>query len=111
IGELQEEEQGLFLEGKLPAGFRQYPHGRVGIGGMPAGEGDVVIELVVGIPPQDHVAETDSTVESGKEFDLGNVFASQDAIVVENTDFDMANAALFHDAPCIVGGANLLRFQ
>ena len=67
VGEFAEEEQGLLLEGELAAGIGQDAHRRIGIGGVPAGEGDVVIELVVGIPAQHDVAETEAALQRGEE--------------------------------------------
>ena len=110
-GEFAEEEQGVLFEGDRPAGLRQDAHEGVGIGGMPAGEGDVVIELVVGIPAQHHVAETEAALQRREELDLGDVFAAQHAIGVEDADLDMGQAPLLDDLAGVGGSADVLRFQ
>ena len=62
---------------------------RVGIGGVPAGERDVVVELVVGVPAEDDVAEAEALFERGQELVARHVLAAQDAVDVEDADLDV----------------------
>ena len=82
---------------------RQDAHRRVGIGGVPAGVVDVVVELVVRIPADDHVAEAEALLERGEELVAADVFAAQDAVDVGDADLDMRVAALLDEATRILG--------
>ena len=62
-GELAEEERQVVLERDQPHRLGQNAHGGVGIGGVPAGERRVVVELVVRIPAEHHVAEAEALLE------------------------------------------------
>ena len=76
---------------------------------MPAGETGAVIELVVGIPAQHHVAEAESLLESGEKLVPLHVFAAHDAIDIENADLDVFNTAFVDQRPRIIGGPHLSR--
>ena len=82
-------------------------HQRVGISRVPAGVADVVVELVLGIPAEHHVAEAEALVQGGEEFLPGHVLAAQDPVDVEYADFDVAELALLDDAAGVPCGANL----
>ena len=84
---------------------------RIGIGGVPAGVCDVVVELVVGVPAQHHVAEAEAALQRREELGLRHVLAAQDAVDVEDADLDMGQAALLDDLAGVGGGADVLRFQ
>ncbi len=103
-GELAEEEQHVFLEGNLSARIRQHSHRRVRVAGVPAGEVDVVVELVVGIPAEHYVAETEAAVEGGEKFLPCHVFAAQNAVDVEHTHLDVRHLPLLDDGTGIRGG-------
>ena len=93
-GELAEKEYGFRFEGDVALGVGQHTHGGVGIGGVPAGELRVVVELVVGVPAENHVAEAEILVDRRQEFVAAQVFAAQDAVGVDDADFDVLDAAL-----------------
>ena len=93
-GELAEKECGLRLEGDVAPGFGQDAHGGIGVGGVPAGEPGVVVELVVRVPAENHVAEAEILVERREEFIAAQVFAAQDAVGVDDADLDVLDAAL-----------------
>ena len=57
----------LGSNGMFALGLRQHPHHGVGIGGVPAGEVRVVVQLIVRVPAQDHVAEPEMLVERRQE--------------------------------------------
>ena len=62
-GELAEKEGQVVLEGNEPHGLRENAHGGVRIGGVPAGERRVVVELVVRIPAEHDVAKAEALFE------------------------------------------------
>ncbi len=107
LGELAQEEQRAVLVRQVAAGVGQQAHGRIGIGGVPAGVGDVVVELVVGIPAQHDVAEADAGLEAGKELVAAQILAAQDAVGVEDADLDVAEIALADDLAGVVRRLNL----
>ncbi len=82
--------------------------GGVGEGGVPAGEGDVVVLLVVGVPAQHHVAEPQALVQRREELGAVDVLAAQDAVVVEHADLDVRQPPLLDDRPGLRGGAHLV---
>ena len=73
---------------------RQHAHRGIGIGGVPAREFRVVVELVVRVPAQDHVAEPEILVERRQEFIAAEIFPAHDAVGVEDADLDVLDAAL-----------------
>jgi hypothetical protein len=93
-GELAEKEYGFGFEGDVALGLGQHAHGGIGIGGVPAGELCIVVELVVRVPAENHVAEAEVFVEPREEFIAAEVFAAQDAVGVGDSDFDMFDAAV-----------------
>src|SRR6185437_16307085 len=95
--ELAEKEVRARLEGQLAAALRQDAHVRIRVTRMPAREGDVVVQLVVGIPAQHDVAEPQPLLQAGEEFLPREVLASQDAVEIEHTDLDMTGAALLDE--------------
>jgi hypothetical protein len=75
---------------------------------VPARVLHVVVELVVGIPAQHHVAEAESLVERGEKLVAAHVLTAHDSIVVEDTDLDMIELALLDDAAGVGRGADVL---
>jgi hypothetical protein len=93
-GELTQKERGLGLEGDVAAGRRQDTDGGVGIGGVPAGEFGVVVELVVGVPAENHIAEAHVLVEGRQKLVAAEIFSPQDAVGIEDADLDVLDGAL-----------------
>ena len=83
----------------------------VGIGGVPAGVGDVVVELVVAVPAQHHVAEAHAALERRLELVDVDVLAAQDAVDVVDAHLDVAEAALLDDLQGIGRRLDLARFH
>ena len=110
-GELRQEQQHVAFQRQRPAGARQQAHRRIREGGVPAGEGDVVVLLVVRVPAQHHVAEAKAFVERGEELVAVDVLAAQDAVVVEHPDLDVLQSALLDDCTRLRGGAHLFRLH
>jgi hypothetical protein len=98
-GELAQEEGDAVLEGQDAARVGQEAHGRVRIGRVPARIGDVVVELVVGVPADDDVAEAEALLQGGQEFLTRQVFAAQDPVDVGEPDLHVGVAALLDEAP------------
>jgi hypothetical protein len=69
---------------------------------VPAGVFDVVVELVVRIPADDHVAEAEALLERREELVAADVLAAQDAVDVGDPDLDMRVPALFDEAARIL---------
>ena len=103
--ELAEEERQVVLERDQPHGLGQDAHRRVRIGGVPAGQRGVVVELVVGIPAQHHVAEAEALLERRFELVAGHVLAAHDAVDVEDADLDEGQVAAAHIGGGIGGGS------
>ncbi len=78
---------------------------------MPAGEADVVVELVGGIPAEHHVAEAEAAVERGFEFFAGEIFAAQHAVGIEHAELDVSELALAHDVLGIGRSLDLARLH
>src|SRR6266513_2531069 len=106
-GKLAEKQQHAALERQGTAGFGKQPHRSVRKGRVPTGKGDVVVLLVVGIPPQHDVAESHSLLERGKKFLALDVLAAQDPVIVEDPDLDILQAALLDDRPGLRAAAHL----
>ena len=64
------EKQDRIFEGQLTAGLGQYPNGSIRVARVPAGELHVVVELVIGIPAEHDVTESEATVEGREELVL-----------------------------------------
>ena len=107
--ELAKEEQGAVLERDVAAAFRQYADRRVRVARVPAGIGDVVVKLIVGIPAQHHVTETEAAIEGREELSRRHVLAAHDAVDIEQADLDVAELALFHDLAGAGGVGHLSR--
>ena len=60
--EFAEEERQVVLERDQPHGLGQHARRRIRIGGVPAGECRVVVELVVRIPAKHHVADAEAAL-------------------------------------------------
>src|SRR5471030_2940617 len=86
LGELRQEQEIAGLGRNLAAGVGQDAHSGVGITRVPAGHGDIVVELVVGVPTQHHVAEAKAALERRLELVDVDVLAAQDAVDVVDTD-------------------------
>ena len=105
--EFAEKKQHPVLEGMSRQTVRQQSHRRIREPRVPAGELDVVVELVVGIPTKDHVAKAKALVQCAKELFLRHVFAAQDAIDVEDADLDVAEATVLDDGLGVLSASNL----
>ena len=108
-GEFGEEEQHVALDRNRAAGLRQDAAGRVGIGGVPAGEGGIVVELVVGIPAQHDVAEAEAVIERGEEFLARDIFAAQHAVEIDDADLDVAEVALLDQTARVGARLHIVR--
>ena len=93
-GEFPKEQGRLRFVGNLAARGRQDAHRRIGIGGVPAGVLDIVEQLVVRIPAEDHVAEADPLVERRQELVAAEIFAAHDAVAVEHADLDVLDPSV-----------------
>ena len=107
FGELAEEHDHVAFEGQRAAGVRQHAHRRVRIGGVPAGVFHVVVELVVRVPAQHHVAEAEALVERGEELVAAHVLAAHDTVVVEDADLDVIELAFLDDLAGVGRGADV----
>ena len=94
--EFGQEERQVVLERDEPHGLRQDAHRGIRIGGVPAGELGVVVELVVGIPAQHHVAEAEALLEGGFELVAGHVLAAHDAVDIDDADLHEGQIAAAH---------------
>jgi hypothetical protein len=65
---------------------------------VPAGVGGVVVELVVGVPAQHHIAEAEALFERAQELVGVQILAAQDAVAVVDTHLDVRKLALAQDA-------------
>src|SRR5580700_7664833 len=79
----------------------------VGIGGVPAGHADVVIQLIVAVPAQHHVAKPVTLLERREEFFAAHVFAAHDAIDVEHADLDVVESLLANVVRQVLGGLDV----
>jgi len=61
---------GVLLHGQLATGFWKYAHGGIAITGVPTGKADIVVELVIAVPAQHHIAETKALFQSRKKLDM-----------------------------------------
>ena len=107
--EFRKEQQHVAFERHRAAGRRHDRASRVRIGGVPAGEADVVVELVARIPAEHHVAEAKAVLERREEFLAGEIFAAQHAVDVEHAELDVREPALAHDLPGIRRALDLAR--
>jgi hypothetical protein len=78
---------------------------------VPARVGHVVVELVVGVPAEDHVAEAEATVERGEELVAVQVLATQDAVDVVDADLHVREVAVPNDLARVLGRAYCPRFH
>ena len=100
-GEFAKEQQHVVLPRDRSARFGHDSHGRIGISRVPPGERDIVVKLIVGVPSQDHVAESESAFERREELLAAHVLSAQHAVDVEDADFDVGQAPFFDDRPRI----------
>src|SRR6185437_9956751 len=110
-GELAQEQEVARLGRDLSAGLRQDADVGVGIGGVPAGVGDVVVELVVAVPAQHHVAEAHAALEGRLELVDMEVLPAQHPVEVVHPHLDVAEAALLDDLKGIGSRLHLARFH
>ena len=99
---LAEKEQHVALERQRAAGLGKEPHLGIWVSRVPAGEAGVVVQLVVCVPPQHHVAESESLLECGEKLRTVDPLAAQDAVVVEHADLDVCKVPLLNDCPACV---------
>ena len=64
---------------------------------MPAGYRYIVVQLIVGIPPQHHVTKPKAFFQRRKELFLGHVFAAHDPVDINGADFDVTKPAFVDD--------------
>ena len=93
-GEFAEHQRQIAFKRQQPGRLRQQAHRGVGIGGMPACHFDVVVQLIVAVPAEHHVAEAEALLQRRQEFVAAHVFAAHDAIDVEHADFDVIEIPL-----------------
>lgn len=96
--ELGQEQQHVLAAGPLlqrqpAAGAGHDAQLGIGIGRVPAGVLGVVVELVVQVPAEHHVAESQPAAQRGQEFVAPDVLAQHDAIDVGQADLDMRERA------------------
>ena len=109
--ELAEEHQVARLGRDLAAGIWQDADVGVGVAAVPAGVGDVVVELVVHVPAQHHVAEAEAAFQRRVEFVDVDVLAAQDAVDVVHPHLDVGQAAFLDDPAGIGRRLDLARFH
>jgi hypothetical protein len=63
---------------------------------VPAGQRRVVVANVLGVPPEDDIAETEATLDGRHEFVLVDVLAAQNAVDVGHGDLDTVSRRLAH---------------
>ena len=90
--------------GTVAAGRGIDARGGVGIGGVPAGERALVVELIVGIPAQHDVAEAEALIERADELVAGEIFSANDPIEIDDAELDVRQAPLLDQGPGIGGG-------
>ena len=93
-GEFAEHQRQIVFKRQQPGRLRQQAHRGVRIGGMPARHRDVVVQLIVAVPAQHHVAEAEALLQRRQEFVAAHVFAAHDAIDVEHADLDVIEIPL-----------------
>ncbi|MNY28236.1 hypothetical protein D3C86_1621970 [compost metagenome] len=111
LGKLADKQQHAVLEGNIAAGVRQHPHRRVRVAGVPAGVAGVVVELVLDVPTEHHVAEGEAAVQGGEELAAAQVLAAHHPVVVEHPDLDVTEATLLDDAPGVLAGFYVPRIE
>ena len=75
-------------------GIQVQPRQRIGKAVLPAGELGVVVAVVLRVPAEDHVAETEAVVDRGEELVAVEVLAAQDAVDVGDGDLHLADRRL-----------------
>ena len=77
----------------------QDPHRRIRVACVPSGEGDVLvlIELVVGVPTEYHIAEGQPVFEDRKELVAADVLASHHAVHVVQADLHVLDVSGLDD--------------
>ncbi len=107
LRELAQEHDHVAFEGNAAAGLGHHAHRGIRVGRVPARVLHVVVELVVRIPAQHHVAEAEALVERGEKLVAAHVLTAQDAVVVEDTDLDVFELAFLDDAAGVGRGADV----
>ena len=109
--ELAQEEESAVLERQRSAGVGQNAYRRIGIAGVPAGELDVVVELVLAVPAQHDVAESEPALERRQELLPRHVLAAQDPVDVEGPDLDVRQTARLDDGTRVRRALDLAWFH
>ncbi len=104
--EFRQEQQHVFAAGALfqretARALRHDAHFCVGVCGVPAGVPGVVVELIVQVPPQHHVAEREPGTQHAQEFVAPQVLAQHDAVHIGQADLDMRERAGLHQPLCV----------
>ncbi|KAG0739421.1 hypothetical protein G6F31_018114 [Rhizopus arrhizus] len=104
--EFRQEQQHVFAAGPLfkrqPApGLRHDAQLGVGVGGVPAGVLGVVVELVIEVPAEHHVAERQAGAQRAQELVASQVLAQHDAVDVGQAHLDMRERAGLHQPLCV----------
>ena len=105
--EFGEEERQVVFERDQPHGLGQNARRRVRIGRVPSRQRRVVVELIVGIPAQHHVAHAEAAGERGFELVAGHVFAAHDSVDIHDADLHERQIAASHIGCSIGGGFDL----
>ncbi|MNJ50859.1 hypothetical protein D3C77_461470 [compost metagenome] len=84
--------------------MRDDAHRRIGVGGVPAGVCDVVVELVLDVPAEHHIAEAAAVLQGGEELAAVDVLAAHHPVDIEHAHLHMGEAALLDDAPGVLDG-------
>src|SRR5882672_244499 len=66
---------------------------RVGKGAVPAGEIAFVVELVVGVPAEDNVAEIEPRLQRAQKLLARQILSANDAIEIDDPELDVGQAA------------------
>ena len=104
---LRQKEQHRVFPRQRAAGLGHDARLGVRIAGVPARELHVVVELVLAVPAQHHIAEAEATLERGEELGCGHVLAPQHAVDVEGTHLHVAQAPRLDDGARLGGAADL----
>ena len=90
---LAQKKHGFRLEWNVALSRRKNPHRGIRIGGMPAGKFRVVVELIVRIPAQNHIAKSKILLDARQELVPAQIFSAHDPVGVENADLYVLNGA------------------
>ena len=90
---LAQKKHGFRLERNVALSRWKDPHRRIRIGGMPAGKFRVVVQLIVRIPAQNHIAKSEILLKTRQELVPTQILSAHDPVGVEDADLYVLNAA------------------